>query len=642
MRNLPLIVGFGGINSAGRASGHLAYQRMIFDSLSESKKTQTLSSLGLLMGLLKSQQGKLCDASGNVLSSDDIHKRFGEDILANTLLRKIHPSVYDPANVPANKRANLSAVSGPLQFVINKRDLPAILPQNWKITELSPEQLSISCDQLDVLLSDLRQMKVSTAGQLPTGLDISALYPSRNHPKGLEMTVFAASDALGSLGIDFESIKALLPPDQIGVYACSSMGQLDDNGVVGYSKAAMMGKRATSKQLPLGFPEMPGDFINAYMLGSAGFTGGVVGACASFLYNLEHAVKDIQAGRRQVAIVGVSEAPITPEVMEGYRTMGALAEDEELIELDKHLNLAEPRYRFACRPFGNNCGFTMGESAQFVVLFSADFALKTGAKVYGALPGVFCHADAYKKSISSPGIGNYLTLGRAVSLAQSMLGDTIVKQQSYVHAHGTGTPQNRVTESHVINEIAKAKGIQNWPVTSIKCYVGHSLGAAGGDQMMTALGTWDGGYIPGIFSVDKFADDIHNSHLRFSQQHIEVGSKGMEVAFLNSKGFGGNNATACVFSPTFAEKALRDIAGAQEFKAFQAKREQVQAKSIAYQQALTSGDNQLIYRFGEGVLEGKDLQISADEIRIPGYPHAVSLKLENPYHMDANNVKSKG
>lgn len=274
MRNLPLIVGFGGINSAGRASGHFAYQRMIFDTLSESKKTQTLTSLALLMGLVKNQQGKLCDSSGSALSLDVINPRFGQEILDNTLLRKIHPGVYDPANVPANKRASLLAASGSLQFVINKRDLPAIIPPDWKMTVLANDQLGISCDQLEVLLSDSRQMKVTTAGQLPTGLDIGSLYPSRNHPKGLEMTVFAASDALGCLGIDFATIKKRLPPDQIGVYACSSMGQLDDNGVVGYSKAAMMGKRATSKQLPLGFPEMPGDFINAYILGSAGFTGG--------------------------------------------------------------------------------------------------------------------------------------------------------------------------------------------------------------------------------------------------------------------------------------------------------------------------------------------------------------------------------
>ena len=38
-----------------------------------------------------------------------------------------------------------------------------------------------------------------------------------------------------------------------------------------------------------------------------------------------------------------------------------------------------------------------------------------------------------------------------------------------------------------------------------------------------------------------------------------------------------------------------------------------------------------IYQFGEGVLEGEDLSISADGIRLPGFGLPVSLELANPY-----------
>lgn len=633
MRNLPVIVGFGGVNPAGRASNHLAYRRMIHDKLSAKDKTETLLSLALLMGLVKAVNGQLFTHENEALSAEDVVNKFETQILSGTLIRKIHPNVYDAEAVHVHKKAHVQIPKGEaLKFILSKRDMPETAPDTWKVVELSDGRMEISTKMpIDVLIRDSKKARVTTAGQLPTGLEIGALYPSRNHPKGLEMTIFAASDALGSVGIDFELIKSKLSADQIGVYACSSMGQLDDNGVVGFSKAASLGKRATSKQLPLGFPEMPGDFINAYMIGNAGYTSGVLGACATYLYNLEHAVKDIQAGRRKVAIVGVSEAPVNPEVMEGYRTMGALAEDSELIELDSHLSLSEPRYPLACRPFGNNCGFTMGESAQFSVLFSADFALEMGARVYGAVPGAFIHADAYKKSISSPGIGNYLSLGRAVSLANNMLGEEVVKRKSYVHAHGTGTPQNRVTESHVINEIAKANQIQDWSVTSVKCYVGHSLGAAGGDQMMTALGTWQYGYIPGIFSVDQFADDIHDSHLNFSQEHLEVGKEGMDIAFLNSKGFGGNNATACVMGPHVAEEALEQIAGKKGMSEYCGKREAVDSVSNQYQEDLANGEHRLVYKFGEGVLQGEDLVVSKEEIKIPGYKKPVSLNVANPY-----------
>ena len=35
-------------------------------------------------------------------------------------------------------------------------------------------------------------------------------------------------------------------------------------------------------------------------------------------------------------------------------------------------------------------------------------------------------------------------------------------------AHGTGTPQNRVTESAILNETARAFGIEGWPVAAVK------------------------------------------------------------------------------------------------------------------------------------------------------------------------------
>ena len=79
---------------------------------------------------------------------------------------------------------------------------------------------------------------------------------------------------------------------------------------------------------------MPGDFVNAYILGSVGETAGIIGACATFLYNVKRAIDDIRSGNKRVVIVGNSEAPVVPHVIEGYRVMGALAEDEELKALD--------------------------------------------------------------------------------------------------------------------------------------------------------------------------------------------------------------------------------------------------------------------------------------------------------------------
>ena len=137
------------------------------------------------------------------------------------------------------------------------------------------------------------------------------------------------------MGIDWNEIQQNVHPDQIGVYAGSAMGQLDYNGFGGLLQARILGKKVTAKQMPLGYAEMPGDFINAYLLGNLGSNGTNVAACATFLYNLRHAVRDIQSGSHRVVIVGASEAPIFPESLDGFVTMNALADDESLRKLDQ-------------------------------------------------------------------------------------------------------------------------------------------------------------------------------------------------------------------------------------------------------------------------------------------------------------------
>ena len=86
--------------------------------------------------------------------------------------------------------------------------------------------------------------------------------------------------------------------------------------------------------MALGLNSMPADFVNAYVCGNVGTTGSMSGACASFLYNLRLAVDDIAAGRHRVVICGSSEAPVNPEVLEGFAAMSALATDDRLTKLD--------------------------------------------------------------------------------------------------------------------------------------------------------------------------------------------------------------------------------------------------------------------------------------------------------------------
>src|SRR5690606_33447623 len=161
--------------------------------------------------------------------------------------------------------------------------------------------------------------------------------------------------------------------------------QVDEFSNGGLFQSRMRGGRVSSKQLPMGMSSMPGDFINAYVLGSVGVTGSAVGACATFLYSLRQGVEDIQSGRRRVVLVGSSEAPICPEIIDGFDAMSALATDANLRRLD---NTDSVDHRRASRPFGQNCGFVLGESAQFALLMDDELAMELGVDIYGAVPDV--------------------------------------------------------------------------------------------------------------------------------------------------------------------------------------------------------------------------------------------------------------
>ena len=612
MSRLPVIVGFGGINPAGRSSFHHGYRRMVLDALGSADADATLRDLARLMGL-----------------GAELTPEVRQQVLDGTLVRRLEKNLFDADNIPWNKRMTLQA---PVSFTVAKRQLPERLPADWQLTELDAKTVQVTVAQdTEVLVPTTMASDVNSAGQLPSGFEPERLYQARSHPRGLAMTIYGASDALGSTGFDWDLIAGRVSPDMISVYAGSGMSQLDGNGNGGMMAARANGKRVTSKHCPFGFAEMPADFINAYVLGSLGNTGTSMGACASFLYNLRMGIQDIQAGRARVAIVGNAEAAITPEVIEGYSAMGALATDAELLALDADKGATAPDHRRAVRPFSQNCGFTLGEAAQFIVLMDDALALELGAQIFGAVGDVFVNADGYKKSISAPGVGNYITMAKAVAAARAVVGEEGIRRRSFVQAHGTSTPQNRVTESHILNETAKAFGIERWPVAAVKCFLGHSIGVAAGDQIAASLGVWRHGLVPGIKTIEFVADDVHHSNLWLDNQHKAFGADGIDTAIINAKGFGGNNASAYLLAPHIVEAMLGRKHGAEAMRAWRQRSEAVAAAAADYDRRATAGEAAPVYKFDHNVLHGEDVSISGSELRLKGIAHAIDLQLDSPY-----------
>jgi acetoacetyl-[acyl-carrier protein] synthase len=315
--------------------------------------------------------------------------------------------------------------------------------------------------------------------------------------------------------------------------------------------------------------------------------------------------------------------------MEGYSAMGALASVKGLRQLDGLAEGQEPDWRRACRPFAENCGFTIAESAQMIVLFDDALAMELGATVFGAATDVFVNADGHKKSISGPGVGNYITMAKAVAAARAIVGDAATRKGGMVLAHGTGTPQNRVSEAQILSQTASAFGIEDWPVAAVKCYLGHSIGSASGDQINATLGIWQRGVIPGIATIDAIADDVPQDHLAFSTDHREVDPEEQMYAIVNAKGFGGNNASATLMSPNTTAQMLQARYSAREWKAWQEANQAVQARQSDYDDAMIAGKLNPVYKFDHDVIHGEDVQMAAEELTLGG--HKVRLDVESPY-----------
>ena len=116
MAKLPLIVGLGGINAAGRSSGFHSYKLMIADVLSEDTMQSTWQDLARRMGL--SDDGAITD---DIITA----------IKAGTCVRRIDS--FDPDNLLYQYKANLNSADDQITFTLRKSKLPNHIPSNWQV-----------------------------------------------------------------------------------------------------------------------------------------------------------------------------------------------------------------------------------------------------------------------------------------------------------------------------------------------------------------------------------------------------------------------------------------------------------------------------------------------------------------------------
>jgi nodulation protein E len=206
-------------------------------------------------------------------------------------------------------------------------------------------------------------------------------------------------------------------------------------------------------------------------LGAHGATFAVCSACASATQAIGIGMQMVRSGAVDVAIVGGSEAPITPAVMRGWESMRVLAPE-------------------ASRPFsqGRN-GMVIGEGAAVFVLESERRARSRGVAALARLAGYGTTSDA--ADLLRPDASGAAAAMRCALADAGIDSDRV----DYVNAHGTGTVLNDVTETvalkHVLGDRARRV-----PVSSTKPLHGHALGASGALELAVTVCAIQDRFVP--------------------------------------------------------------------------------------------------------------------------------------------------
>ncbi|OCG32719.1 beta-ketoacyl-ACP synthase II [Gilliamella sp. Choc4-2] len=122
------------------------------------------------------------------------------------------------------------------------------------------------------------------------------------------------------------------------------------------------------------------------------------------------------------------------------------------------------------RPFDKDRdGLVIGEGAGALILEEYEHAKARGAKIYGEIVGFMTNCDA--SHITQPRKETMkLCIEQALKKANLSPADI-----GYISAHGTATDRGDIAESNATSEIF---GNQT-PISSLKSYFGHTLGACG-------------------------------------------------------------------------------------------------------------------------------------------------------------------
>lgn len=242
-------------------------------------------------------------------------------------------------------------------------------------------------------------------------------------------------------------------------------------------------------------------------------------ACTSGSQGIGYAYEAIRFGRQTLMLAGGAEELSGPGAAV-FDTLFATSSRNDTPE-------ATPR------PFDRDRdGLVVGEGAATLVLEEYEHARSRGAKIYAEIVGFSCNSD-----------GSHVTQPEPETMAlvmQQALDDAGLPPSAigYISAHGTATDRGDVAES-----LATARVIgSHTPISSMKSYLGHSLGACGAIEAWWAIEMMRRQWFAPTINLD------HPDPACAELDHVLGAGRTIDTAYVisNNFAFGGIN-TSIIF-----------------------------------------------------------------------------------------------
>lgn len=252
-----------------------------------------------------------------------------------------------------------------------------------------------------------------------------------------------------------------------------------------------------------------------------GISHSISSACATSADAIGYAAQLIQLGKQDLMLAaGGEEDHWTQSIL--FDAMGAMSSN------------FNDNAETASRPYSiDRDGFVIAGGGGVVVVESLEHAQQRGATILAELVGYGASSDGYDM-VAPSGEGAVRCMKMALEDARQH-GVTCI---DYINTHGTSTPIGDIAELNAIKEVF---GDNCPPISSTKSMTGHSLGAAGVQEIIYCLLMLHDQFIAPSINIAKL--DPQAAEFDIVQQ---ARSTSLNVIMSNSFGFGGTNASLII------------------------------------------------------------------------------------------------